>query len=189
MTPAAVPRVGLLATVRNRHGVVAAVQPFDGEGGRLHLVHLEYKDAGQPADERLLWELETGARLVEPSALPDPAQAAMPPADFDALLRAARWGALVPYLDPRRRSLRRTPLASPFHGAVQVENHQQGPLFDEADQLAASETLRRGKRHELARRRRHYDELREQLQRERTRVLEHVLPKRFALAGTAQVFR
>ena len=90
MTTPTIPRVGLLATVRNRHGVVAAVQPFDGEGGRLHLVHLEYKDLGQPADEQLLWELETGARLVEPTALPDPAQAAMPPADFDALLRAPR---------------------------------------------------------------------------------------------------
>lgn len=33
MTTPAIPRVGLLATVRNRHGVVAAVQPFDGEGG------------------------------------------------------------------------------------------------------------------------------------------------------------
>ena len=126
----AVPRVGLLATVRNRHGVVAAVQPFDGEAGRLHLVHLEYKDARQPADERLLWERETGARLVEPTALPDPLRAAMPPADFDALLRAARWGALVPYLDPDGDGpLNRMPLASPFHGAVRVENYQLWPLL------------------------------------------------------------
>ena len=39
-TPAAdvdVPRAGMLATVRNRRGVVAAVEPFDGETGRLHL--------------------------------------------------------------------------------------------------------------------------------------------------------
>ena len=39
-----VPRAGMLATVRNRRGVVTAVEPFDGETGRLHLVHLEYKD-------------------------------------------------------------------------------------------------------------------------------------------------
>ena len=130
MTTPTIPRVGLLATVRNRHGVVAAVRPFDGGGGRLHLVHLEYKDAGQPADERLLWELETGARLVEPTALPDPAHAAMPPADFDALLRAARWSALMPYLDPDGAGpLRRTPLASPFHSAVRVENYQLWPLL------------------------------------------------------------
>ena len=127
---AAVPRVGLLAAVRNRHGVVAAVQPFDGEDGRLHLVHLEYKDARQPADERLLWERETGARLVEPATLPDPSGDAMPPADFDALLRAARWNALVPYLDPDGDGpLQRMPLASPFHGAVRVENYQLWPLL------------------------------------------------------------
>ena len=127
---AAVPRVGLLAAVRNRHGVVAAVQPFDGEDGRLHLVHLEYKDARQPADERLLWERETSARLVEPAALPDPSRDAMPPADFDALLRAARWNALVPYLDPDGDGpLRRMQFASPLHGAVRVEDYQLQPLL------------------------------------------------------------
>ena len=127
---AAAPRVGLLATVRNRHGVVAAVQPFDSEGRRLHLVRLEYKDARQPAAERVLWERETGARLVEPTALPDAMRGAMPPADFDALLRAARWGALVPYLDPDGDGpLNRMPLASPFHGAVRVENYQLWPLL------------------------------------------------------------
>ena len=32
-----VPRAGMLATIRNRRGVVAAIEPFDGETGRLHL--------------------------------------------------------------------------------------------------------------------------------------------------------
>ena len=51
------PRAGMLATVRNRSGVVAVVEPFDGETGRLHLVHVEYKDSRSPVEERLLWEL------------------------------------------------------------------------------------------------------------------------------------
>ena len=55
-----IPRAGMLATVRNRRGVVAAVEPFDGETGRLHLVHLKYTDDHAPAEERLLWELEAG---------------------------------------------------------------------------------------------------------------------------------
>ena len=101
IAPAAlVPRAGLLATVRNRRGVISAVRPYDGETGRLHLVHVEYKDDRAPASERLLWELESGRHLLEPNALPDPAGEAMPPADFDALLRAARWTALSPYLNP-----------------------------------------------------------------------------------------
>ena len=78
----------MVATVRNRQGVVAAVEPFNGESGRLHLVHVEYKDAHAPSEERLLWELEPNRVLLEPNALPDPAQAdAMPPEDFDALAR------------------------------------------------------------------------------------------------------
>ena len=60
---ATVPRAGMLATVRNRSGVVAAVKPFDGEKGRLHLVHVEYKDSRSPVEERLLWELEPGCTL------------------------------------------------------------------------------------------------------------------------------
>ena len=36
-----IPRTGVLATVHNRTDVLAAVEPFDGDDGRIHLVHLE----------------------------------------------------------------------------------------------------------------------------------------------------
>ena len=95
----------MFATVRNRRGVVAAVEPFDGETGRLHLVHLEYKDDQLPAEERLLWELEPRKRLLEPTALPDAAGTdPMPAEDFDALLRASALdGALCPSSTPMAR--------------------------------------------------------------------------------------
>ena len=128
---ATVPRAGMLATVRNRSGVVAAVEPFDGETGRLHLVHVEYKDSRSPVEERLLWELEPGCTLLEPTALPDAGSTdAMAPADFDALVRAARWTALSPYLDPGGNGppLHES-LASPFHGAVRPEDYQLVPLL------------------------------------------------------------
>ena len=129
----AVPRAGMLATVRNRRGVVAAVEPFDGETGRLHLVHLEYKDERAPAEERILWEIEPDRHLLEPNALPTPAHdgGAMPAEDFDALLRAARWSALSPYLDPAggEGPPPREPVASPFHGGVCVESYQLVPLL------------------------------------------------------------
>ena len=51
-----VPRTGMFATVRNRRGVVSAVEPYDGDRGRLHLVHINYKDDQFPSEERLLWE-------------------------------------------------------------------------------------------------------------------------------------
>ena len=121
----------MLSTVRNRSGVVAAVEPFDGETGRLHLVHVEYKDSRSPVEERLLWELEPGCTLLEPTALPDAGSTdAMAPGDFDALLRAARWTALSPYLDPGGDGTpRQEPLASPFHGAVRTEDYQLVPLL------------------------------------------------------------
>ena len=130
----AVPRAGMLATVRNRRGVVAAVEPFDGETGRLHLVHLEYKDDRAPTAERILWEIEPRPSPgLEPNALPTPAHdgGAMPAADFDALLRAARWSALSPYLDPAggEGPPPREPVASPFHGGVCVESYQLVPLL------------------------------------------------------------
>ena len=127
-----VPRPGMLATVRNRRGTVTAVDPFDGETGRLHLVHLDYQDGGSPSTQRLLWELEPRKSVLEPTALPnaydtDP----MPGPDFDALLRAARWTALSPYLglDGDGRKEKHEPIASPFHGGVRVEDFQLVPLL------------------------------------------------------------
>ncbi len=125
------PRVGMFATVRNRRGIVSGVEPFDGETGRLHLVHLEYKDDQHPFEERLLWELEPRKALLEPTALPvtgstDP----MPVDDFDALLRATRWTATSPYLDPDGEGpIDRLPVSSPFHGAIEVEDYQLVPLL------------------------------------------------------------
>ena len=125
------PRPGMLVVVRNRRGTVAAVDPFDGETGRLHLVHVEYQDHGSPSGERLVWELEPRRELLAPRALPDSRSDPMPGADFDALLRAARWTALSPYLglDGQGREEDYEPLASPFHGGVRVEDFQLVPLL------------------------------------------------------------
>lgn len=124
----------MFATVRNRRGVVASVEPFDGDGGRLHrlhLVHLEYKDDQLPTEERLLWELEPRRTLLEPNALPSATRSdPMPGEDFDAILRAARWTATTPFLDPDDTGpLDRLPIQSPFHGAVQIEDFQLVPLL------------------------------------------------------------
>jgi hypothetical protein len=125
------PRVGMFATVRNRRGVVSAVEPFDGDRGRIHLVHLEYKDDQHPLEERLLWELEPRKSLLEPTALPRATNSALMPAlDYDALVRAARWTAGSPWLEPDGKApWTRPPISSPFHGAVQVEDFQLVPLL------------------------------------------------------------
>ncbi len=130
--PTQIPRAGMFATVRNRRGVVAAVEPFDdGAVGRLHLVHIDYKDDQLPREEQLLWELESRCNLLEPTALPNVSDSnPMRADDFDALLRSARWGSTFPYLDPDGDGpVDRQPISSPFHGAVQVEDYQLVPLL------------------------------------------------------------
>lgn len=129
-----VPRTGMLATVRNRRGMVAAVEPFDaGPEGRLHLTTIEYLDTdGQAQEDHLIWEREPGARLLEPNSPPPVLdRGPMSPPEFDALVRAARWSALTPFVDPdgEEGPLERLPLSSPFHAAIQVEDFQLVPLL------------------------------------------------------------
>jgi len=52
----------MFATVRNRRAVISAVEPFDGQGGRLHLVHVEYFDAFRTAIRKLINSGAAGRR-------------------------------------------------------------------------------------------------------------------------------
>ena len=124
------PRPGMFATVRNRHGVIAAVDAHDTLEGRFHMVQMEYKDEYHPSSETILWEVEANAKPMEPTALPNVSNEPMHPSDFDAVLRAARWGATMPFLDPDDDGpLDSLPLASPFHGAFEVEDYQLVPVL------------------------------------------------------------
>lgn len=127
-----VPRVGMMATVRNRRGLVTEVEPYDSQPqGRQHIVRVEYTDSETTTDERLLWEHESGARLLEPRSLPKLlADPPMESRDFDGLLRSARWAALTPFLPiDSSRSAGGPSIAAPFYGAVQVEDFQLVPLL------------------------------------------------------------
>jgi prolyl-tRNA editing enzyme YbaK/EbsC (Cys-tRNA(Pro) deacylase) len=61
-------------------------------------------------------------------------------------------------------------------------------LFDEAQRLDEIDRSIEEKRAEIERRTRHYTEVKEQLDRERERILKSLLPKRHAMSGPAQVF-
>lgn len=127
------PRVGMLATVRNRRALVAAVEPYDGrQEGRIHLVRLEYIDTDGNRTDTLIWERETDTRLLEPVALPTiEAEPPMPGPDFDALQRASRWTAISPFVTPQDDPAfpLDTPIAAPLFGAIQVEDFQLLPLL------------------------------------------------------------
>lgn len=127
------PRVGMLATIRNRRGMISSVDAFssDSTGGQLHLVTIEYTDADGVSEDTVLWEREYGRDLLEPNALPRvDADPAMEPREFDAIVRAARWSALSPFLHPDGSG--RSPemsVSAPFFGAVQVDDFQLVPLL------------------------------------------------------------
>ena len=65
---------------------------------------------------------------------------------------------------------------------------QQGMLFDQRAYLEDLDRRIEMKEEELQRRKQHYEEVREQLARERERIIKHLLPRRYALQGEAQVF-
>ena len=120
----------MLAIVRKRRGVISEVREFDGETGRLHLVRLDYKDDHRPAFEEVIWEVEPASLVLQPTEMPRASDPPMNADDFDALLRAARWTAITPYLDPDAQGpLDRLPASSPFHGAVELDNYQLVPLL------------------------------------------------------------
>lgn len=121
----------MLATVRNRRALVTGVDPsLPSPSGQQHLVDLEYTDTDGSLEDTLIWEHEPNATLLEPNALPRISEELpMPESDFQALQRATRWTALSPFLDPNRSlPLPHQPLASPFFGAVQIEDFQLLPL-------------------------------------------------------------
>ena len=64
---------------------------------------------------------------------------------------------------------------------------QQGELFDEASQLAELERSIKEREEEIKRRQHHHTDLRDQLQSERARIVDRVLPARHELAGDAHV--
>jgi hypothetical protein len=67
--PVSIPRAGMFATVRNRRGIISAVEPFDGDKGRLHLVHLDYKDDQLPHEDRLQIRLDRAIGTTTPDVI------------------------------------------------------------------------------------------------------------------------
>lgn len=125
------PREGMMAVVRNRRAMIMSVQPFDAdESGRFHLVEVEYTDGTGVETDEVLWEVEPGKEVLEPSALPRVEQTApMEPREFDAMVRASRWSALTPSLPFSGLEADRPPLAAPLYGAIYPEAYQLVPVL------------------------------------------------------------
>jgi hypothetical protein len=90
----------MVAVVRKRRALVTSVQEFQTRSGQVsRLVGVEYLDADGSREDQLLWEREPINEVIEPRSPPNVESAPpMPPADFNAVERAARWQALSPFV-------------------------------------------------------------------------------------------
>ncbi|MEX3930387.1 DISARM system SNF2-like helicase DrmD [Paraburkholderia phymatum] len=126
------PRVGMLATVRNRRGVVSAVEPYAASktSELLHLVTIEFSDSDGDPEEILLWERERQPVVLEPNALPRvDVDAPMRMHEFLALQRATRWTAITPFLSAENSECQAEPVpTAPVYGAVSADDFQLVPL-------------------------------------------------------------
>ena len=127
------PLPGRLAIVRNRPAIIARVeQSAVHSTGLVHLVTVDYTDQEGSREETVVWEREPDARVIQGTGLPRVADhSPMLPADFAALQRSARWGAIHPFTDPDGNNgpLSRLPFSAPLHGAIEVEDYQMVPLL------------------------------------------------------------
>jgi hypothetical protein len=116
-----VPRAGQVLTARGRQWLVEAVA--HGEHRESPLLRLACLDDDAPGRTlELLWDLEIGARLVEPEAhgLGKPPRLD-PPSHFGAYLHALKWSA-VSAADPNR-------FQAPFRAGIKLMAHQLTPLM------------------------------------------------------------
>jgi hypothetical protein len=116
-----VPQAGQILAARGRQWLIEAVA--HGEHRESPLLRLACLDDDAPGRKlELLWDLELGARVIEPEAYglgtPDRLD---PPGHFGAYLHALKWSA-VSAADPTR-------FQAPFRAGIKLMAHQLTPLM------------------------------------------------------------
>ncbi len=115
------PKPGQVVQARHRQWMVEAVEPGgDEDSARISLVCLDDDAPGEGLD--ILWDLEVGARVIDPAAQGlDPRGRLDPPGHFGAYLHALKWSA-VSAADATR-------FQAPFRAGIKLMNHQLTPLM------------------------------------------------------------
>ncbi|MFW5740408.1 MAG: SNF2-related protein, partial [Myxococcota bacterium] len=117
----AVPEPGQVVVARRRQWLVEDARHGGvGESARVSLVCLDDDDPGRQLD--VLWDLELGAKVVEPEShgLGDNGRLD-PPANFGAYLHALKWSAVS--------AADATKFQAPFRAGIKLMAHQLTPLM------------------------------------------------------------
>jgi SNF2 family DNA or RNA helicase len=127
------PRIGMLARIRNRFGLIKSVTPNDSRSaeGIFHSVNIDYFDSETPSEETVIWERETNLHLSEPKSFPKVTDTNPMPLDlFRSLMHACQWSAMAPMLSKDQRPFisEKQPICSPVYGSIQVEDFQLYPV-------------------------------------------------------------
>ena len=120
-SPDGLPAKGQVVHARRRQWLVEDVVPGEAEeSALLRLVCLDDDDPGRQLD--VLWDLELGARVVEPEAHGlGELHRLDPPGHFGAFLHALKWSA-VSAADASR-------FQAPFRAGIKLMAHQLTPLM------------------------------------------------------------
>ncbi|MCG8556097.1 MAG: DISARM system SNF2-like helicase DrmD [Proteobacteria bacterium] len=115
------PQAGQVVQARHRQWMVEEVVPGgDTDSALVEMVCLDDDAPGQPLE--VLWDLEVGAQIKDPSAEGlDPRGRLDPPGHFGAYLHALKWSA-VSAADATR-------FQAPFRAGIKLMAHQLTPLM------------------------------------------------------------
>lgn len=116
-----VPRPGDTIVARHRQWLVGDVKlpPNEGDATWVELTCLDDDHRGQPLE--LLWELELGAKVIDPEAHGlGEAERLDPPRHFGAFLHALRWQGVT--------ASDKNYFQAPFRAGIEVLAHQLTPL-------------------------------------------------------------
>src|SRR5690606_13594317 len=115
------PRAGDIVACRHRQWLVEEVvpPPSQGQATRVRLACLDDDNQGRPLE--VLWELELGAKLLQPETHGlGEVHHIDPPRYFGAYLHALKWSS-VTATDARL-------FQSPFRAGIKLMDHQLTPL-------------------------------------------------------------
>lgn len=128
------PKPGQMVVVRNRPAIIRDVTASSASTASvLHSVEVEYLDGwAHPESEELIWEIESGARIIASLTIPKIDTLPATPDDpekLKAFLDAFRWSAVNSLEAGAESAESEVKLVAPWHSAVQVEDYQLYPIL------------------------------------------------------------